>query len=115
VGSLSIFDDQPAVRLAFCAASLRFIGWQLGTHWSDGGLSSLMRDCRLRAPTTVGATLWGRDFVWPDTTSFRTPQQGNLIGARNPAAYVGRSIPSGMASPSRGKFAGIHDARAGAI
>ena len=46
LGLWSIFDDQPAERLAHFAAAMLFIGWQ---RWSDDGLAS-MRGRRLRAP-----------------------------------------------------------------
>src|SRR5262249_19137896 len=76
----SIFDEQPAVCLAHYAASLLFIGWQLG--WSDGGL---MRGRRLRAPITVlailcAATILIADFVWPGSTVFAPLSMVNSIG-----------------------------------
>jgi len=98
----SIFDEQPAVGLAHFAASLLFIGWQLG--WSDGGL---MRGRRLRAPITVGAILCAAtvrmaDFVWPGSTVF-APLHGQFDWARKssplPAPRVGLFSALVSASP----------------
>jgi len=78
----SIFDEQPAVGLAHYAASLLFIGWQLG--WSDGGL---MRGRRLRAPITVAAilcaaTILNCRFRVAGQYGLRTPQHGQFDWAR---------------------------------